>query len=79
MISGGSRNGNNCNLYTPKFKNLKNVNYLGAKAWNHAPSNLRNMGDSKIFSKNYKTQLLDSIVNDPAYVVNNAYDYIYKL
>ena len=31
----------------------------------------------KYSAKNYKTQLLDLIVNDPAYVVNNAYDYRY--
>ena len=23
--------------------------------------------------------LLDSVINDPNYIVNNAYDYIYKL
>ena len=79
FISGGSRDGNNCNLYTPRSKNLKIFYYLGAKAWNHVPSNLRNMSDSNVFSKNYKTQLLDSIVNDQAYVINNAYDYIHKL
>ena len=32
FISGGSRDGANCNLYTPKSKNLKNFYYLGAKA-----------------------------------------------
>ena len=36
-ISGGSRDGNNCNPYTPKSKNLKNFYNLDAKAWNHAP------------------------------------------
>ena len=66
-ISGGSRDETNCNLYTPKSKNLKIFYCLGAKAWNHAPSNLRDMSDSNSFNKNYKTQLLDSIVNDSAY------------
>ena len=28
-ISGGSRDINNCNLYTPKSKNLKNFYYSG--------------------------------------------------
>ena len=54
FISGGSRDGANCNLYTPKSKNLKNVYYLGAKAWNCLPSDLRNLTDPKVFSKNFK-------------------------
>ena len=78
FISGGSRNGASCNLYTPKSKNLKNFYYLGAKAWNNLPQDLRNMSDAKLFGKIYKTQLLDSITNDPTYIVNNAYDYVYK-
>ena len=40
FISGGSRDGANCNLYTPKSKNLKNFYYLGAKAWNSLPVDL---------------------------------------
>ena len=43
FISGGSKDGANCNLYTPKSKNLKNVYYLGAKAWNSLPIDLRNI------------------------------------
>ena len=31
-ISGGSKEGSNCNLYTPKPPNLKNFYHLGAKA-----------------------------------------------
>ena len=34
LISGGSRDGTNCNLYTKKSETLKNLYYLGAKAWN---------------------------------------------
>ena len=79
FISGGSRDGANCNLYTPKSKNLKKNYYLGAKAWNYLPSDLRNLTDPKVFSKNFKNCLLDSVVSDPNYIVNNAYDYIYKV
>ena len=80
FISGGSRHGTNCNLYTPKSKNLKNFYYLGAKAWNSLPTDLRNMNDPKAFINNgLKNKLLDSIINNPGYIVNNAYDYIYKL
>ena len=78
FISGGSRDGANCNLYTPKSSNLKHFYYLGAKAWNNLPSDLRNKSDAKVFSKSYKTQLLDSISNDQMYVVNNAFDYLYR-
>ena len=79
FISGGSRDGANCNLYTPKSKNLKKFYYLGAKAWNCLPSDLRNLTDPKVFSKIFKNCLLDSVVSDPNYIVNNAYDYIYKV
>ena len=77
-ISGGSRDGSNCNLYTPKSPNLKNFYYLGAKAWNNFPSDLRNKCDAKAFSNIYKAQLLHSIIGDPTYVVNNAYDFLYR-
>ena len=77
-ISGGSRGGARCNLYIPKSSNLKQFYYLGAKVWNNLPLNLRMMNDPKMFSKSYKTQLLNSIIQDPTYAVNNAFDYFYK-
>ena len=60
-------------------KTFTNFYYLGAKAWNSLPIDLRNMSDPKVFGKNFKSRLLDSVINDPNYIVNNAYDYIYKL
>ena len=33
-ISGGSRDGNNCNLYTNKSRTHKEFYYIGAKCWN---------------------------------------------
>ena len=66
------------NLYTPRSANLKNFYYLGAKAWNNLPSDLRNKCDAKAFSNIYKAQLLHSIIGDPTYVVNNAYDFLYR-
>ena len=56
-----------------------NFYYLGTKAWNSLPVDLRNMSDPKVFGKIFKSRLLDSIINNPNYIVNNAYDYIYKL
>ena len=77
-ISGGSRDGSNCYLYTLKSLNLKNFYYVGAKAWNNLPSDLRNKCDAKAFSNIYKAQLLHSIIGDPTCVVNNAYDFLYR-
>ena len=52
FICGGSRDGANCNLYTPKSKNLQFFYYLGAKAFVSLPVGLRNMSDPKVFGKN---------------------------
>ena len=79
FISGGSRDGGNCNLYTPKSKTLKQFYYLGAKSWNVLPSTLRNMSDPKAFNKVYKAQLLEAITNDNMYVTNNSFDFFYKV
>ena len=61
FISGGSRDGANCNLYTPKSSSLKQFYYLGARAWNNLPSDLRIIDNHKLFCKEYKLQLLHSI------------------
>ena len=59
--------------------NLKNLYYLGAKAWNILPTSLRNMDDSnKAFGKAYKLNLLEYILINPSYVANNSFDYILK-
>ena len=78
FISGGSRDGDSCNLYTPKSKTLKHFYYLGAKCWNTLPSYLRNLDDAGRFSKAYKAELLHSIINDPKYLPNNSFDVFYK-
>ena len=77
-ISGGSRNANNCNLYINKSKTHKEFSYLGAKCWNNISNELRNMEDVKVFSKCYKTRMLQSIINDPNYCSNNDFDIFYK-
>ena len=54
--------------------------YLDAKACNCSPTDLRNLTDPKVFSKNFKNSFkLYSVISDPNYIVNNAYDYIYKV
>ena len=78
FISEGSRDGDNCNIYTPKSKTLKNFYYLGAKCWNNLPSDLRNLDDAGRFSKIYKAGLLHSILNDPKYLPNNSFDVFYR-
>ena len=79
FISGGSRDGDNCNLYTPKSKSLKHFYYLGAKAWNNLPKSLRNLDDASHFNGSYKAQLLQAICKDDNYSINNSYDFFYKL
>ena len=79
FISGGSRDGANCNLYTPKSKKPQKFLLSWCKGMNSLPIDLRNMSDPKVFGKNFKSRLLDSVINDPSYIINNAYDYIYKL
>ena len=79
FISGWTRDGNSCNLYTQKSKTHKEFYYLGAKCWNILPQDLRILPDVKMFSSAYKSQLLYSITGDPQYVVNNSFDYFYNL
>ena len=77
-ISGGSRNGNRCNLYTSKSKSHKQFLYLGSKCWNLLPQPLREAKCAKDFSTNYKNLLLKSIKTDASYNVNNSFDNLYK-
>ena len=77
-ISGGSRDGENCNLYTKKSKSHKQFFYLGAKCWNILPQSLRQAESSKNFGKKLRNQLLCSIKIDASYVVDNTYDKFYK-
>ena len=77
-VSGGTREGSNCNLYMKKSKTLKDFYYLGAKCWNSIPNHIRVMDDVKKFSKCYKIELLNSATSDSNYRVNNAYKYMYK-
>ena len=79
FISGGSRDGARCNLYTPKSTTLKQFYYLGAKAWNNLPSDLRKIDDPKLFSREYKLQILYSITKDSNYVTNSSFDHFYKI
>ena len=78
-ISGGSRDGEQCNLYTIKSSSHKQFSYLGAKCWNLLPQSLRQADSIKNFSNTYKKMLLDSIDIDPNYIVNNTFDIFYKL
>ena len=77
-VSGGTREGYNCNLYIKKSKTLKDFYYLGAKCWNSVPHHIRVTDDIKKFSKCYKTELLNSATSDINYRINNSYDNMYK-
>ena len=78
-ISGGSRNGKSCNLYTIKSPSHKQFSYLGVKCWNLLPQSLRQAEAIKDFSCTFKKMLLDSIDVDQNYIVNNTFDIFYKL
>ena len=78
-ISGGSRDGNNCNLYTNKSRTHKEFYYLGAKCWNLLPQPLRNIESVKQFSDTYKMKLLNAILNDQDYKPDNKFENLYKL
>ena len=78
FISGGSRDGNNCNLYTHKSQTHKDFYYLGAKCWNNLPHYLRDIDDVGRFGKIYKAQLLQSILSDSNYRPDNSFNYFYK-
>ena len=60
-------------------KTHKQFYYLGAKCWNILPQPLRFAESAKTFSNTFKCRLLHNIEIDERYVVNNSYNYIYKL
>ena len=78
-ISGGSRDGDNCNLYTHKSKSHKEFFYLGAKAWNILPQTLSASESSKSFSSAYKNALMEKVIEDEHYQTNNSYDKFYLI
>ena len=77
-VSGGSRDGESCNLYTHQSKSHKRFLYLGAKCWNLLPHPLHQAESAKTFSNLYKSKLLDSIKKDSNYIVDNSFDNFYK-
>ena len=78
-ISGGSRGGENCNLYTQKSKSHKEFFYLGAKAWNVVPQTLRVSESVKHFSNTFKTLLLSKMVSDSSYSTDNSFNKFYHV
>ena len=78
-ISGRSRDGDSCNLYTKKSKSHKEFFYLGAKAWNILPQSLRASQTVKSFSSAYKNALMENVKNDQNYQINNRFDEFYPI
>ena len=78
-ISGGSRDGEICNLYTKKSRTHKQFYYLGAKCWNILPQELRQAESVKQFSTMLKEKLIHYIEIDDNYLVDNTHDKIYQL
>ena len=78
-ISGGSRDGENCNLYTHKSRSHKEFFYLGAKAWNIIPSMLRTSESINKFKNVYKAILLTTMMEDESYNTDNSYNKFYPI
>ncbi|KAL5248062.1 hypothetical protein ACHWQZ_G017289 [Mnemiopsis leidyi] len=78
-ISGGSRGGENCNLYTQKSKSHKEFFYLGAKAWNVIPQTLRACESVKKFSNTFKLLLLSKFSSDVMYKTDNSFNRFYQV
>ncbi|KAL5252090.1 hypothetical protein ACHWQZ_G015036 [Mnemiopsis leidyi] len=76
-ISGGSRGGESCNLYTQKSKSHKEFFYLGAKAWNIIPQTLRASQSIKKFSNTFKSLLLSKFSSDNTYQTDNSFNKFY--
>ena len=66
-----------CVFCQKRFLNLHLI--LRYICWNILPNHLRTLDDVKLFSKQYKQQLLDSIQTDNNYKLENAFDYFYKV
>ena len=77
-LSGGSRNGESCNLYISNSASHKEFYYLGAKCWNNLSPDTRRLPDISSFSKSYKLKLLSSVIADPSYVTNNSFEHFYS-
>ena len=73
-ISGGSRDGESCNLYTIKSSSHNQFGNLGVKCCNLLPHSLRQAENIKTFTNTYKEMLLNSIDIDPNYILNNSFD-----
>ena len=78
-ISGGSRDGENCNLYIQKSRSHKEFFYLWAKAWNLIPSEIRESESINKFKNIYKALLLSTMTGDAAYQTDNTYDKFYPV
>ena len=71
-ISGGSRDGEKCNLYIDNSKSHKHFLYLGAKSWKILPQPFRKAKSTKQFGNVWKNKFLYSVKVDNHYkVVNN--------
>ena len=64
-------------LITIYFFQTQTFQYLCAKCWNNLSADMRNLTDVDSFNKSYKKLLLDSILTDNNYTVDNSFDKFY--
>ena len=78
-VSGGSRDAEKCNLYTPKDRSHKSFSYLGTKCWNSIPLSIRTAETDKKFSEILKSSFMNEVCNNSSYQANNKFDYFYEI
>ena len=78
-VSGGTRDSEKCNLYTPKSRSHKSFSYLGVKCWNNTPESIRTSHTVESMITSLKSAFMSEIINNTEYKVNNSYDYFYRI
>ena len=77
-ISGGSRDAEKCNLYTPTSRSHKSFEFLGAKCWNSMPQSLRTSGNVDTLVSQLKQYFMNEVCNNSQYRINNKFDFFYE-
>ena len=78
-VSGGSRDAEKCNLYTPKSRSHKSFEFLGAKCWNSISHNVRTSSSVESLVSEMKRKFMDKVCNNSRYTVNNNFDFFLQI
>ena len=78
-VSGGSRDAEKCNLYTPKSRLHKSFEFLGAKCWNSISHTVRTSNSVESLVSHLKGKFMDEVCNNSRYNVNNNFDFFLQI